>query len=225
MILVFDLDDTLYPEITYVKSGFMAVSIFLKKNFKLNQDLVYSKMLDLLKKDGRGNIFDEVLRTYSIYTVKNLKKCISTYRSHVPHINLHKDAERCISRFKEYKKYIVTDGNILVQRKKISALDLTKNFEKIFTTYQYGISYSKPSTKCFKMILKKEKINPWDMVYVGDNPHKDFINLKKIGIHTIRIQRGCFKDTVLDSNHEAEYTFKNLDCVTKKMIRKLNENR
>lgn len=225
MILVFDLDDTLYPEITYVKSGFMAVSIFLNQNFKLDQDLVYSKMLDLLKKEGRGNIFDEVLKTYSIFTVKNLKKCISIYRKHIPNINLYKDTERCISRFKMYKKYIVTDGNSIVQRKKISALDLSKNFEKIYTTYQYGISYSKPSIKCFKMIIKKEEINPRDMVYIGDNPHKDFINLKKIGIHTIRIQRGYFKDTVLDSKHEAEFTFNNLDCITKKMIGKLNENR
>ena len=33
MILIFDLDDTLYDEINYVKSGFKEVSIIYLKNF------------------------------------------------------------------------------------------------------------------------------------------------------------------------------------------------
>ena len=37
MILVFDLDDTLYSEITYVKSGLKEVSIFLNKDFELDK--------------------------------------------------------------------------------------------------------------------------------------------------------------------------------------------
>jgi putative hydrolase of the HAD superfamily len=35
MIIVFDLDDTLYEEITYVRSGFKAVANYLSKNYKI----------------------------------------------------------------------------------------------------------------------------------------------------------------------------------------------
>ena len=37
MILVFDLDDTLYDEITFVYSGFSAVSKYLSLQFNLNE--------------------------------------------------------------------------------------------------------------------------------------------------------------------------------------------
>lgn len=225
MILVFDLDDTLYPEITYVRSGFNQVSIFLNNNFGLDKESTYFKMLDLLKKNGRGHIFNSILQIHGIHTQKNLLKCISIYRKHSPEINLYKDAQRCINKFKDYKKFIITDGNIVVQRKKIISLKLTEHFEKIIPTYQYGLSFSKPSTKCFKKILNYEKIKPYDMVYIGDNPHKDFINIKKIGINTVRVKRGAYKNIVLDNNHEADYTIKNLDQISKKMIRIMHENR
>ena len=38
MILVFDLDDTLYPERTYVESGFKAVADSLAQKFGFDAD-------------------------------------------------------------------------------------------------------------------------------------------------------------------------------------------
>lgn len=225
MILVFDLDDTLYPEITYVKSGIEEVSIFLHKDFELDKHEIYLKMLSLLKRNGRGKIFNDILDEYGIYSNKNLKKCISVYRKHSPHIHLYGDAKRCINRFKNLKKYIITDGNIIVQRNKINSLRLVEHFEKIIPTYQYGITFSKPSVKCFKKILNYEKIKPHKMVYIGDNPYKDFVNIKKLGIRTIRIKRGAYKNIVLDKKHEADYMLKNLDQISKKFIRMIDENR
>jgi putative hydrolase of the HAD superfamily len=225
MILVFDLDDTLYPEITYVKSGLKEVSLFLNKNFGIDDISAYSEMYSFLQTHGRGKVFNNILKINQIYTKKNLNKCISVYRKHNPEINLYKDAEKCIKRFKNFKKYIVTDGNIIAQRKKIKSLDLHDSFEKIIPTYQYGLSYSKPSVNCFQMILKYENSKPENMIYIGDNPHKDFINVKKIGIKTIRILRGSFKDIYLDNEHEADYSFKNLHGITQKMIGNIYENR
>ena len=225
MILVFDLDDTLYPEITYVKSGFNEVSIFLNEDFGLDKNHTYLKMLDLLKENGRGKIFNKILEVNGILTKKNLRKCISVYRRHYPAISLYKDAQRCICRFKDSKKYIVTDGNIIVQRNKVSALRLAEHFEKIIPTYQYGKSFSKPSVKCFQKILNYEKINSSKMLYIGDNPYKDFINIKKLGIKTIRVKRGAYRKVVLDKSYEADYIVKNLDEIPKKMLTRINENR
>ena len=75
------------------------------------------------------------------------------------------------------------------------------------------------------MILKYENAKPENMIYIGDNPFKDFVNLKKIGVKTIRILRGSFKDIFLDDAHEAHYSFKNLHGVTQKMIGNIHENR
>jgi len=225
MILIFDLDDTLYPEITYVKSGLKEVSLFLYNNFDIDKELAYLEMYQFLRIHGRGKIFDNILITHDIFTKKNLNKCISVYRKHKPKIELYKDAKECIRRFKNFKKYIVTDGNIIVQRNKIKSLDLNSSFEKIIPTYQYGISFSKPSLNCFNMILSYENTKPENMIYIGDNPYKDFINLKKIGVKTIRILRGAFKDIFLDDEHEADYSFKNLNGITLKMIGDIYEDR
>lgn len=221
MILVFDLDDTLYPEISYVRSGFRQVSIFLNKNFCINEDKAYKEMCKFLSIHGRGQVFDSILDANKILSKKNVMKCVSTYRKHDPNIKLYKDAVDCIARFKTFKKYIITDGNTNVQRNKIKALGLNKEFEQIIPTYQYGLSYSKPSIACFNMILEKEKSKPENMVYIGDNPYKDFFNLKKAGIKTIRIKRGHFKNIKLEDEYEANYTFKNLNSITKKLIRNI----
>jgi putative hydrolase of the HAD superfamily len=225
MILIFDLDDTLYPEITYVKSGFKSVSLFLKNDFGIPEDQSYAYMYNFLKKHGRGKVFNYILDKNGIYNSKNLKKCISVYRNHVPSLRLYKDAERCLNRFCDYDKYLVTDGNIRVQRKKIMSLGLSKHFKKSIPTYQYGISHSKPSIMCFNRIMEYENCSSSKMVYIGDNPYKDFINIKKIGIHTIRILRGSYKNIKLDSDHEADYSFKSLDGLSKKFIRNQYENR
>tara|TARA_B100001057_G_scaffold163718_1_gene164342 strand:+ start:2929 stop:3606 length:678 start_codon:yes stop_codon:yes gene_type:complete len=225
MILVFDLDDTLFPEISFVKSGFKAVSNFLSNEFQLNKKQVYSHMILLLKKNGRGNVFDDVLKANNIYTKKTVIKCLSLYRKHNPNIKLYYDAEKCIDRFKAYKKYIITDGNVNVQRSKVKALGISKKFVKVIPTYQYGISFSKPSVKCFQLILEKEKSQPKDMIYIGDNPHKDFVKIKKVGIKTLRLVRGAYKDVRLDSEFEADYTFKNLKSLTHSFLGKINEDR
>jgi putative hydrolase of the HAD superfamily len=73
--------------------------------------------------------------------------------------------------------------------------------------------------------MEYENCSSSKMVYIGDNPYKDFINIKKIGIHTIRILRGSYKNIKLDSDHEADYSFKSLDGLSKKFIRNQYENR
>lgn len=225
MILIFDLDDTLYPEISYVKSGFEEVSKHLSANYALSESETNSCLLKILRAEGRGKIFDKFLKFKKIYTKKNVNECISVYRNHSPKINLYSDAKECITRFKKYKKYIITDGNIRVQRKKIEALGIRNQFTKVIPTYQYGISHSKPSLLCFNKIMQYENCMPTEMIYIGDNQNKDFINIKKIGMRTARILRGSFKNIYIDENHEAEFKFKNLNGITKTLIRNLYEDR
>lgn len=218
MILVLDLDDTLYPEIEFVKSGFKAVSNYLSANYNLKSDSIYNQMLILLDTEGRGQIFDSILKENKIFNAANKRKCVSVYRSHTPLINLYPEAERFIERFKNNKKYIITDGNKVVQRNKIKALNLNPFFIKTIPTYQYGIKYSKPSTFCFEKIIQWENCNPKDIIYIGDNPKKDFVNLNKIGCQTIRVLTGGYKDLTLDSTHEAKFTFNSLDEITIEFI-------
>ena len=60
MVLIFDLDDTLYNEMSYVKSGFNAVAFHLSYLFKIRQESIFNKLLKVLKENGRGKVFNIV---------------------------------------------------------------------------------------------------------------------------------------------------------------------
>ena len=123
LVLVFDLDDTLYEELTFVKSGFRAVAGYLGETGRIPAAEALEFMLERLKQ-GREGVFDDLLREYGIFSKRLVRKCLSVYRGHQPAITLAPDARRCLARFAHYPKYIVTDGNKLVQANKIKAQGL-----------------------------------------------------------------------------------------------------
>lgn len=211
-VIVFDLDDTLYNEIEYVKSGFSEVSKFFADKYDLNEEDFFDIMMENLNRYGRGKVFDNALSHFNISNRSNIKKSISIYRTHIPNIKLPQESKSVIEHYKtlDTPMYIITDGNKTVQYNKVKALNIEKDFSKVFITHRYGIRFSKPSPYCFEKISKIEKVSYEDIVYIGDNINKDFIGIKPLGIRTIRIKNGMFKDTVLSQKHHAEVDIGNL---------------
>ena len=218
MIIVFDLDDTLYDEITYVRSSLFKVAVYLSEKYNIDKDIIYVDLNDVLEKKGRGNVFDIILSNYGIYSKIEVKKCLSVYRNNTPKIKLFDEAINCLKRFSDYRKYLVTDGNKMVQTKKINALGLNKYFVKALPTHNFGISNAKPSTYVFHKILDWENASPHQLVYIGDNPMKDFVNLKKEGFKTIRVLTGFYKNIRLESEFEADNLVNTLDEIDEKLI-------
>ena len=117
MILAFDLDDTLYEEITFVKSGLKSVSDYLYRKYlipkKDSKNFFYQELL----KD-RNKILDKALIKFNIYSKNEVKKCLSVYRSHNPKIQLYPQVNYIFRKFGKESIYIITDGNKLVQKNK-----------------------------------------------------------------------------------------------------------
>jgi len=217
MILVFDLDDTLYEEIAFVKSGFKAVSEFLECVYNISKNELFELMIKNLN-HGRGKIFDELLKYYGIFTKKLVRKCVSVYRFHKPKIHLYQDTLDCFERFKSLSKYIVTDGNKIVQQKKIDALNLNNKIKRCLITHRYGIKNAKPSPYCFNLICKLEKVQTKEVVFIGDNPTKDFVGIKPLGFRTIRILRGNYKYIRLNPSFEADFEINSLSELTETFL-------
>jgi putative hydrolase of the HAD superfamily len=218
LVLVFDLDDTLYTEHTFVESGFRAVAKFLKNEWNIPFQKSYNLMLLELKK-GRGSIFNNVLKRFNVFSNKNLQKCISIYRTHFPDIILDKEGKNCLKRFNDFPKYLVTDGNKIAQGNKVKALGLEKIMCHCFVTHRYGIKHAKPSAYCFLKISNIEKVNSKQVVYIADNPNKDFVGIKPLGFKTIRILKGPFKDVKFDRAYDAEFKIKSLNQLTNKFLK------
>ena len=216
-VIVFDLDDTLYPERSYVESGFKAVAHYLSERFGILEYESFKFMSDELV-NGRGNIFDKLLVKENIYNAGLVKKCLSVYRLHKPDITLDSDAIDCLNRLSDYPKYIITDGNKIVQHNKLVALGLYALVKKCFVTHRYGKHRSKPSPFCMQRICKIEKINPPQALYIGDNPKKDFVGLKPLGFKTVRILKGMYKDEPANANYNAEWCVNSLSEINESLL-------
>lgn len=216
-VIVFDLDDTLYDELSFVNSGFKEVANYLFKEYAIPIEASNEFMTKRLQL-GRGKIFDDLLSHYKIYSKENVKKCVSVYRLHKPTITLYNDANDALTRLKNYSLYILTDGNKIVQKNKIDALGLSERVKFSFITYRYGIRHSKPSPYCFHKICEREGVTPSEVIYVGDNPNKDFIGIKPLGFRTVRLLRGQYAHMKMGKEYEAEYNIDSLSKLTEQFI-------
>jgi putative hydrolase of the HAD superfamily len=206
MIIVFDLDDTLYEEINFVRGGLKAVANHLSENYKIEtSEIIYRQFVQLLEEQRRGKVFDSFLDKHNLSNTRVVKKCLAVYRLHDPNIRLSESGLACLERLKDFPKYLVTDGYKIVQTKKVKSLKIDKYFRRMIVTHNYGLKHSKPSTYCFHKILQWENAIPRNLVYIGDNPKKDFVNLKKDGFRTVRVLTGEHKDVEVPVEYEADY--------------------
>jgi HAD superfamily hydrolase (TIGR01549 family) len=173
--VIFDLDDTLYSEKEYVKSGYKAVSNYLGGEYedKLWDFFEAGKPAidELLKELGRENEKAEVLKVY---------------RSHKPDIHLYPGVVEMIEELKakRIKVGIITDGRPEGQRNKLEALGLDVD-DVIVTDELGGIQFRKPCDIAFRIMMARWRLNPADIVYVGDNPAKDFQAPQQLGMKSL----------------------------------------
>jgi len=204
--VIFDLDDTLYEEFQFVKSGFLSVSVYMAKNYGIDKEKFYEILIKILEQHGRGKIFDIALEKMDLFNEDLVKSLVYIYRSHEPMIKLHDDLQEILSDLKkEYKLGLITDGDSKVQRNKVRALKIEKYFDSMIFSDEFGIDKRKPHLFPYKQALKQLNIQAREAIYVGDNPNKDFIGAKKLNINTIRILNGEYKNIKLDEKYEADY--------------------
>lgn len=65
---------------------------------------------------------------------------------------------------------------------------------------------------CFNKFKRLHNLKYNEIVYVGDNINKDFIETKKVGIRTIQVIRkdSIYKDVIRSEEYHAEYIVSNL---------------
>ncbi|NPV82273.1 MAG: HAD hydrolase-like protein [Candidatus Aminicenantes bacterium] len=188
-LLIFDLDDTLYPEIEYVRSGFKEVSKKIASRTGIGQKKVYSNLLREFQQDKKS-VFDRLLRGLNIYSPELLAELINIYRYHKPRIKPYNDVKKTLNILRRrYFLGIVTDGECFRQLTKIEALKLAGYFHKIICTGEGPKDYQKPSPKPFLDMINYFKVKPSEAAYIADNVKKDFYGPNKLGLLSIRIKR------------------------------------
>lgn len=227
--LIFDLDDTLYRELDFVYGSFSEVANFIiqcqpylvDKGISTNQ--LYQEMINILQREGRGKIFNQIIDKYELDI--EIKALVKVYRQAIPTLKLYNDANDILrwAKAQDYYTGIITDGNSQVQHNKIKSLQLDNYVDEIVVTYDFGEEYSKPHPRAYLHMLEHFECKPKQMIYIGDNPNKDFIGARELGIHTIRIVRECgdHMQIRLHRDYEADYEVNTLELL-KKIINQIN---
>ena len=176
--IVFDLDDTLYKEIDFVKSAYIYINSYINLRFNLDLSNSIKKCLD-----GEVNFFDLINSKLHPDQSFPIEKYLELYRFHYPEIGLSDYTTVFLDRISSHNIdfSIITDGRSISQRNKIKALGLYDLVKNIIISEETG--FEKPHLNNFKLL---ERIYPdKKLVYIADNTSKDFLAPNLLNWNTI----------------------------------------
>ncbi len=172
-LFVFDLDDTLYSERDFEKSGIEYVYNY----FEIN----HIELNSIINK--RQNWIEQIINGSN----KNItiQMVLDIYRYHTPSIELYKDAKFFLDTLRSLgnEMSIITDGRSITQRNKLKALGIESYFNSIIISEE--VNSEKPSEYNFNLVMSNQY--PGNYIYIADNPQKDFITPNKLGWTSICI--------------------------------------
>lgn len=212
---IFDLDDTLYPEIDFAKSGFRRVARYAKERYGYDDVILYDRFLELLQTIGRGQVFDKVISETGLVKKEIVYTFLHVYRTHIPNIDLYSDVPTTLMKMKSngYRLGLITDGASVVQANKIEALGIKMYFDRIICTDDLGRDQWKPSPVPFLVMCEYLGVQPGEATYIGNDVAKDFYAPNILGMSTIQIVRSGelnTKDVALPEAFRARRIIKNL---------------
>ena len=182
-VVCFDLDDTLYKEIDFLKSGYKKVAELVGKRFGLDVWNIYYQLL-LWYHNGE-NAFSRLNDEYGIDNP--IEDYLNVYRYHHPAIALSEETRNVLTKLKEEGVIlaIITDGREITQNQKIEALGLSEWIDNEFIIINEAKEHFKPNHWSFdKMMLccfEQHLDTELSFYYVGDNTEKDFIAPNELG--------------------------------------------
>lgn len=175
-VIVFDLDDTLYNELDYLKSAYIEISKELEPD---NWKQLFTRLFSLYR--NKHDVFEFICSTYT----SDKEELIQKYRNHIPNI---KPFDGVLDSFKKIKAKngklaIITDGRAVTQRNKLKSLGLLSYFDYIVISEEIGSE--KPNVSNYKAIEDHFQLSTY--FYIADNFKKDFITPKKLGWQTVAL--------------------------------------
>ena len=207
--VVFDLDDTLYPERGFAFSGFDAVARAFAECWG-DPAAAAARMCWHFDHGQRGRVFDALLAEHGVPTDRArelVSRMIEVYRAHTPAIMLLPEADAVLTALRgRVRLGLITDGPAGMQRNKVGALGLRTRFDHIILTDELGPGMGKPNPAAFERMAIALGVGPRDCVYVADNRAKDFVACNRLGWRSVLVHRaeGVYASAVAPDGGEPE---------------------
>lgn len=186
--VIFDLDDTLYDEITFVRGAMKDVAVFMASRTDTAAPQVFELLIQELERSGRGHVFDAVVAELGL-PISLVPTLVYVYRSARPPITLFAEADALLRRLRASGMPIgvVTDGTALVQGAKVELLGLRDRADAVILTDAVGAGRPKPAPDGFEIACELLGVPPAESAYVANDLRKDFIAPRTLGMRTIHV--------------------------------------
>lgn len=185
--VIFDLDDTLFPERIYVRSGYAAVGRDLRG--RVGRSEAFEEWLwDRFCAGRAANAFDALSEEFQLqFTPERIARLVSVYREHVPRIRPFEGIPKLLGGLhSQYRLGLLSDGFLPAQKLKLEALEIGRFFDAVVFTEEMGREFWKPSPRGFESIAELLDTSHECCAYVADNPAKDFVAPNALGWRTIQ---------------------------------------
>ncbi len=193
--VIFDLDNTLIDfwgaKTTSIDA---ALDAMIWSGLKIEKKKSKKILFDLYKQYGIEylRILQKfLLKTTGHVDMKILSAGIVAYRN--VQVNYHKPydgAERTIKALKKrgYKLGVISDAPSLKAWIRLTEIGLADYFDVVVAFDD--TKQRKPSKKPFMFALKRLKIKPENVLYIGDHPERDIKGAKQLGMRTALAEYG-----------------------------------
>lgn len=182
--IVFDLDDTLYPEREYTRSGARAVAA------RLGDPQAAEELLAFEEEDPAGPLYSRWLELRGWDERDRLPELLRVHRGHAPRIALAPEVRALLVRLRAaYGLGLVSDGRLEQQQAKADALGLELLLDAVVFSDALGRASWKPNPAPYHRALELLGAPASQAVYVGDNPAKDFLGARRAGLRSVRLRR------------------------------------
>lgn len=188
--MVFDLDDTLYLERDYVRSGFAYVAQMTATSAEESRGIA-AWLWRAFERGVRGDTFDRLIAARpALAGSVTSAELVDAYRGHTPTLSLLPGTADLLAelRARGLKLGVLSDGPLGSQRSKAEALGLDEWFDPVLLTASRGKGFTKPGTRGFEWIATRWHLPHTELLYIADNPLKDFIGPRELGWRTIRLR-------------------------------------
>lgn len=210
--IIFDLDNVLYDETDYIFAAYHEIASYLSKHKGVNKNDAFTKLVSDFKKKTSmyPRLFNDILHDLQLDNGL-LPEILEIYSCAQPEIKLYEGVEDIFFKLKKkYKLGLLTNGNVKTQKNKVKLLGIERLFDEILYARDLGNNNEKPNIRVYEVLLDRLEVKPKNAICVGDNPYIDFIGTKRLGILTVRVLTGEFKEVIVDKEYDADITVNNL---------------
>lgn len=185
--VIFDLDDTLYPQRRFLVSGFAAVARHLAARCGVPARTAFATLCSAHRRGAQGRELQACLTGFGL-PAELVWPLVEVMRAHRPALRLPPASRRALEALRPvWRTGIVTNGIPSVQAAKVAALGLRPLVDVVIYAAEHGSGMGKPDPEPFEAALDALHVPAARAVFVGDSEPCDVVGAAGAGLRTVRV--------------------------------------